>query len=217
MKKLLSVISVFLIILPYSIGLICRSSYTDVSKSTNPFDSFEVGLLSEFSSQYLEEYFNNSLENESKYILKVKATGKINFSFKCYSETVSVMEVYKGEEMSNNQEIEIVRNSSTIYWNMNNANCINTGFVNKLNAGEEYLIFIGEKLDCSYKTIYKTTPCEVAPIFSYTHHDNSVAQGKNGISSIGYTKVKENEFFIKDEYSLNVLEKSKKKFISKYK
>jgi hypothetical protein len=217
MKKLLSVILAFLVIIPCSIGVVCRSSFTDVSKKSNPFECFEVGLLGEFSSQYLSEYFDNSLEDESKYILKVKATGKINFSFKCYSEPVSVIAVYKGEGISNGDEIEIVRNSSTIYWNINNTNCINTGFVNKLNAGEEYLIFIGQKLDCGNKTVYKTPPCVVAPIFSYTHHDNSVVKGKNESSSIDYRNVSGNEFFVGDEYSLDVLEKSKNKFILKYK
>ncbi|MBE6843477.1 MAG: hypothetical protein E7510_11720 [Ruminococcus sp.] len=216
MKKLLSLISVFFIIIPCCTGMICRQSYTDVSKNTNPFDSFEVGLITEFSSQYLEEYFDHSLENDSKYILKVKPKGKINFSFKCYSEPVSVIAVYKGEGITNGDNIEIVRYSSTIFWDTNNTDSINTGFVNKMNANEEYLVFLSDKLDYRDKTVYKTTSCVIAPIFSYTHHDNSVVNGKNNISSIEYINVKNNEFFVGDNYSLNVLERAKEKFVLKY-
>ena len=216
MKKLLSIISAFFIVVPCCIGLICRQSYTDVSKNTNPFDSFEVGLLDEFSSQYLEEYFDNSLENDSKYILKVKSNGKINFAFKCYSESVNVIAVYKGEGIKNGDDIEIVRNSSTIFWDMNNTNSINTGFVNKMNADEEYLVFLSDKFDCRGKTIYKTPSCVVAPIFSYKHHDNSIVNGKSNSCSIEYINVNKNEFFVRDDYSLNVLEKAKEKYILKY-
>ena len=217
MKKLLSVISVLLFIIPCCVGFVCKRSYTDVSKNQNPFDSFEVGLLSEFSSQYLEEYFDNSLEDDSKYILKVTPVKPMEFAFKCYSEPVKVIEVFKGDDIKINDEINIARSSSAVYWNMNNTNSINTGFVNKMNEGEEYLIFLGNKLDCGIKTVCKTTSCVVAPIFSYTSHNSSIAQGNNGISSTNYTNVNENEFFIEDDYSLDVLEKLKNKFISKYK
>ncbi|MBR3917618.1 MAG: hypothetical protein IKJ59_02640 [Clostridia bacterium] len=216
MKKLLSVISVLLFIIPCCVGFICKHSYTDVSKNKNPFDSFDIGLLSEFSSQYLEEYFDHSLEDDSKYILKVTPVKPMEFAYKCYSEPVKVIEVFKGDEIKINDEINIVRNSSLVYWNVNDTNGVNTGFVNKMNEGEEYLVFLASKLDCGIKTVYKTTPCIVATIFSYANHNNSIVQGKNGISSANYTDVSENEFFIEDEYSLDVLENAKEKFILKY-
>ena len=62
--------------------------------------------------------------------------------------------------------------------------------------------------------LYKIT---FLPLDKYVSFEQiSIVQGKNGISSANYTDVSENEFFIEDEYSLDVLENAKEKFILKY-
>ncbi len=216
MKKFLLIIVLILTVLPMGTGVICRQSFSDISKNNNPFETFEVGLLGEFSSKFLEEYFENNLENDSKYILKVKPEGKMNFSFLCYSEPVRIVEVYKGDEINIGDEIEIVRSSSTIFWNMNNTNSINTGFVNKMNDDEEYLVFLSNKFIYDEKYFYKTPQAIIAPIFSYSEHENIIGIGKNGVSSVDYHDISNNEFFVEDEYSLKLLEEEKRKLISKY-
>ena len=179
-----------------------------------PFDNFEIGLLSENTALNIEQYAENSLEDNSRYILKVTPTDKVRFSFLCYTEPVEILEIYKGDDLQIGEEIEIFRNSSTIFWDLNDTDCANMGFVNLMNESEEYLVFLDKKIED--KPVYKTTYCVVAPIFSYTHHDNLVVNGKNNSSSIEYINVKNNEFFVGDDYSLNALERAKEKFILKY-
>lgn len=212
-KLFVSVISL-MTALPIGAGLMCRQSFTDISQEDKPFDNFEIGLLSENTALNIEEYAENSLEDNSRYILKVTPTDKVRFSFLCYTEPVEILEIYKGDDLQIGEEIEIFRNSSTIFWDLNDTDGINMGFVNLMNESEEYLVFLDKKIED--KPVYKTTYCVVAPIFSYTHHDNPVVNGKNNSSSIEYINVKNNEFFVGDDYSLNALERAKEKFILKY-
>lgn len=216
MKKILLTIILILTVIPIVTGVICRQSFSDISKNENPLNEFEVGLLGKSSSEYLEEYFEDNLENDSKYILRVKPQGKMNFLFLCYSEPVEVVKVYKGSGLNIGDKIEIVRNSSTIFWNMNNTDSINTGFVNKMNDDEEYLVFLGDNFIYDKRDFYKTPPALIAPIFSYSSHENMVCNTKNELSSIAYKEINTNEFFVKDEYTLELLLKEKNKLISEY-
>lgn len=200
--------------LPIGAGIICRQSFTDISQEDKPFDNFEIGLLSENTALNIKEYAENSLENGSSYILKVTPTDKVKFSFLCYTEPVKILEIYKGDDLQIGEEIEILRNSSTIFWDLNDTDCVNMGFVNLMNENEEYLVFLDKKIED--KPVYKTTSCLVDPIFSYTHHDNSVVNGKNNSSSIEYINVKNNEFFTADKESLEILESVKSVLIEKY-
>ena len=88
-KLFISVISL-MTALPIGAGLICRQSFTDISQEDKPFDNFEIGLLSENTALNIKEYAENSLEDNSSYILKVTPTDKVKFSFLCYTEFVEI-------------------------------------------------------------------------------------------------------------------------------
>ena len=133
--------------LPIGAGLICRQSFTDISQEDKPFDNFEIGLLSENTALNIEEYAENSLEDNSRYILKVTPTDKVRFSFLCYTEPVEILEIYKGDDLQIGEEIEILRDSSHIFWDLNDTDGINMGFVNLMNESEEYLVFLDKKIE----------------------------------------------------------------------
>lgn len=208
MNKLFIFVISLMVVLPIGTGLICRQSFTDISREEKPFDNFEIGLLSGDIALNIAEYAENSLENDSKYILKVTPTDKVKFSFLCYTEPVKILEIYKGDNLQIGEEIEILRNSSHIFWDLNDIDGVNMGFVNLMNEDEEYLVFLDKKIED--KPVYKTVPCLMSAIFSYSDRDNVVLTDEN-FSSTG-----DNEFFASDEKSLEILENVKSVLIEKY-
>lgn len=207
-KLFVSVISL-MTALPIGAGLMCRQSFTDISQEDKPFDNFEIGLLSENTALNIEEYAENSLEDNSRYILKVTPTDKVRFSFLCYTEPVEILGIYKGDDLQIGEEIEILRNSSTIFWDLNDTDGINMGFVNLMNEGEEYLVFLDKKIED--KPVYKTVPCLMSAIFSYSNRDNAV------LTDNKFRNTGNNEFFTSDENALEILETQKNNLIRKYK
>ena len=206
-KPFVSVISL-MTALPIGAGLMCRQSFTDISQEDKPFDNFEIGLLSENTALNIKEYAENSLENGSSYILKVTPTDKVKFSFLCYTEPVEILEIYKGEDLQIGDEIEILRDSSHIFWDLNDTDGINMGFVNLMNESEEYLVFLEKKIED--KPVYKTVPCLMSAIFSYSDRDNVV------LTDNKFRNTGNNEFFTSDENALEILESVKSVLIEKY-
>lgn len=208
MNKLFVFITSLMIAFPIGAGLICRQSFTDISQEDKPFDNFEIGLLSENTALNIEEYAENSLENGSSYIIKVTPTDKVKFSFLCYTEPVKILEIYKGDGLQIGDEIEILRDSSHIFWDLNDTDCANMGFVNLMNENEEYLVFLDKKIED--KPVYKTVPCLMAAIFSYSDRDNVV------LTDNKFRNTGNNEFFTSDENALETLEGVKSVLIEKY-
>lgn len=209
-KLFVSVISL-MTALPIGAGLICRQSFTDISQEDKPFDNFEIGLLSENTALNIKEYAENSLENGSSYILKVTPTDKVKFSFLCYTEPVEILDIYKGDDLQIGEEIEILRNSSTIFWDLNDTDSANMGFVNLMNEKEEYLVFLDKKIED--KPVYQTSTCLMSAIFSYSDRDNVVLADDNVFK---FCNVGNNEFFTADKESLEILESVKSVLIEKY-
>ena len=206
-KLFVSVISL-MTALPIGAGLICRQSFTDISQEDKPFDNFEIGLLRENTALNIKEYAENSLENGSSYILKVTPTDKVKFSFLCYTESVEILEIYKGDDLQIGDEIEILRDSSHIFWDLNDTDCANMGFVNLMNENEEYLVFLEKKIE--NEPVYKTYPCLMSAIFSYSNRDNAV------LTDNKFRNTGNNEFFTSDENALEILESVKSVLIEKY-
>lgn len=208
MNKLFVFVTSLMIAIPIGAGLICRQSFTDISQEDKPFDNFEIGLLSENTALNIKEYAENSLENGSSYILKVTPTDKVKFSFLCYTEPVEILEIYKGDDLQIGDEIEILRDSSHIFWDLNDTDGINMGFVNLMNESEEYLVFLDKKIED--KPVYKTVPCLMSAIFSYSNRDNFV------LTDNKFRNTGNNEFFTSDENALEILESVKSMLIEKY-
>ena len=206
-KLFVSVISI-MTVLPIGAGLMCRQSFTDISQVDKPFDNFEIGLLSENTALNIKEYAENSLEDNSWYILKVTPTDKVKFYFLCYTEPVEILEIYKGDDLQIGEEIEILRDSSHIFWDLNDTDGINMGFVNLMNESEEYLVFLDKKIED--KPVYKTVPCLMSAIFSYSNRDNAV------LTDNKFRNTGNNEFFTSDENALEILESVKSVLIEKY-
>lgn len=208
MNKLFVFVTSLMIAIPIGAGLMCRQSFTDISQEDKPFDNFEIGLLSENTALNIKEYAENSLENGSSYILKVTPTDKVKFSFLCYTEPVEILEIYKGDDLQIGEEIEILRDSSHIFWDLNDTDGINMGFVNLMNENEEYLVFLDKKIED--KPVYKTVPCLMSAIFSYSNRDNAV------LTDNKFRNTGNNEFFTSDENALEILESVKSVLIEKY-
>ena len=215
MRKLIVAAEAALMLISVIAGIICKQSFTDIDKYDEPFKNFNVGLMSETTAENTGDFIDNDLEEQSMYILKVTPTGKLKLSFLCYTEPVKVLNVYKGDNISSGDEIEILRASSCIYWNMGNKNAVNMGFVNFMNQGEDYLVFLSKKIPD--KKVYYTTQCFIAPIFSYSERSNVILNSSNSTAlETKYGLTGNNEFLVSDEISKKILEEKKNELIKRY-
>lgn len=216
MKKISFYIFIILILFPVVSGIICKRSFTNISDFEEPFNDFKIGLIERDLAYNTKNYIDNDLENDSKYILKVTPIKNANLYFMCYTEPVRVLEVYKGDGLNIGDEIQILRRSSRVFWDLNNTKSVNVGFVNFMNKDEEYLVFLHDKIED--KDVYKTAECLITTIFSYNSHENIIiGKDENDENIATYKDVKYNEFFVSDTDALNVLNEAKKEMIIKYK
>ncbi|MBQ3584392.1 MAG: hypothetical protein IJA27_06735 [Lachnospiraceae bacterium] len=211
MLKKLSAIVLSAMIISGIIGGICRNSYVNCDE----LEYYKVGLMADELVLNLKDRMEKTLD-ESTYILKVKCIDEVEFSFKRTYQAVQIEKVYKGENISTGECINISMISSNVY---QDDMSINMGFVNKMMVGEEYLVFLGQKVvSIEYGTeIYMTPDYIMAPVFSYKEHNNVIVDSLFEDSLYAYYKdVSENEFFVESEEALNILLGIKNNLIEKY-
>ncbi|OAB36709.1 hypothetical protein PMSD_10310 [Paenibacillus macquariensis subsp. defensor] len=124
-------------------SIITASSFNNDVDLDNHLDREDILLNLEESENYISIYFNNKIDsieelvNQSKFILKVKATKKrTNFSRSIHT-AVQVLELYKGDGITTGSEIYIYEPSYFF-----GSNYLSFGGYQIMEEGEEYIVFL---------------------------------------------------------------------------
>ena len=183
------------VILAGIFGRIKRNTYTDFLKEEN---YMEGTMVAELPEEIAINAFSEMIDQlpKSPIILRVLVTGDIEFTFKDGRQKVTVQEIYAGNDLEIGQEIYLNDKSLIVEEGINYAEL---NFVNLMQQGEEYLVFMSHKVE----TLNEPIPIYqfkrdffITPVFSYKEAEtrNIVPVGEED-TYVPYIKVKDNEFF----------------------
>lgn len=198
-------------------GRIKRQSYTDISKMDNYLDLLQVGEIPE---QLAIKSCSELLHDlpYSPIILRVLVTGDIEHLFLISRQKVRIQEIYAGSHLEINQEIYLTSD----HWALiidGNHNSIERGFVNIMETGQEYLVFVSQQIEGLNETIqiYKLYDDSlIAPVFCYQNKSNIIISPEGDTTYVPYIKVSRNEFFTTSELALFAWEQFKAEILSAY-
>lgn len=195
------------------LGLVMRQSYTNFTAEPDPMQHFNVALMKSDTATSAVE-FEREILPESIAVVRVKATGRVNYLFRTYTETVTVQEVFKGEGIRPGEQIDVEREAAMIFFETMS---VNMGFVNYMQKDKEYLLFLGRKVDTLDKkeTVYRLTEGIWAPIFAYDDIE-SVVKTPDEHNYVPYREVAGSEFFVSTPEALAELRAFKQEVLAQY-
>ncbi len=204
-------------------GLYEKSNYEDFNRMNDTMDKFAVGRLSEKMVD-IQVNIYNELIHDSNYILAVRCEGNEHFRFSSVTQTVSVLQVFKGNTICAGDTLDIARASNSIILQTDatpdNKYLINMGFVNFMIPGRNYLVFLDSCLEpVNGEIIYRqSSDFILSPIFCYDKIENQIPVFDETATStyIPYTDVCNNEFFVVTIEANQKLEDLKKELIAIY-
>lgn len=205
MSRRLKIILLLVIFVSAAVGLYKKQSYTNITAEPNMMDHFtvaqlDIGMISDDFGEILKEELLNS-----NIIIRARATGEIIHHYRLNEQYGEVLEVYRGDNhVDIGDEIGIISPGWLFFFDDMSANM---GFINFMEEGEEYLLFIEEKVDTldPLDNTYVVVDAIVSPVFSYKDKDNIIAKTEGEISYVPFSEVSQNEFFVNSNEVLDML------------
>ena len=195
------------------IGISKKSTYKGEIDSLKSLYSKEVGLATTPFIKNMQESLPDNIKNDTKYVVKIKCTKEPEFDYQSLLEFGEVLEVFKGDGIN-------VGDNITIYdarWSVSESGKhMNMWFVNFMKPGDEYLVYLTDKVESDmYDDYYKVEAFVIPPIFNYEDKNDKVVNEK-GNDKAEYGKVKDFEFFAANEQVLDAWKEFKKKMMAEY-
>lgn len=220
-RKLIATLAAFVIIAAGGFGAVEKRTYTNLNadKSPETLMQFRVAEIPEELALNTVERMKTELD-DSAYIVRVKAQGIYEALFYVNRQAVQVQEVYHGVELLPGDEIWIASERWSFSFDDQDGRTANTGFINALNEGEEYLVFLSEKIEPLQKeerAVYRMNEAFLmVPVFSYTEHDNKIVPVFGETTYVDYADVADNEFFTTTEAGMNAILEFKQDLLERY-
>ena len=204
-----------------------RTTLTDYTSGENWKDNFTIASLHEGKGvercETMREYLSLT-----PIILRVEVLGDLEVLPGEAQQKVKVKQVYAGQELEVGQEFYLYESGWSI--SFVEPYSIERGFVNVMEVGREYLVFVSEEIDtldsplpvyrCCRGAVTPTgevVPFSLSPVFCYDHIDNVVAiPSKIGGTALPYAQVKDNEFFGTTPEVVEAWERLKAEMLQKY-
>ena len=183
-------------------GIFEKRTYTNIAEDKSYLDELYVAQLPE--NICLEETENLSVNlPQVPVIIRVSVLGDVEHIGGTSRQLVKVEDVYKGTEPAVGQDIYLTcsRWSLSLY---SEPYSIERGFVNIMEVGGEYLVFIENQADGLGEKI------------SYQEHENNICETGGESTYVKYNQVCENEFFATTQKGMDALVGLKKEMIEKY-
>ncbi len=210
------------------IAIICAIIYGLSKKETyeNPMEDFDGIKVCQFYNElsYLLDEETGMLDtffNDSEYILKITPVTNYKIDFQTYSIDVKVEKIFKS-----NDDLKVgdtIKLSVEGYYFFEKDNTISMQFVNFMKYGNDYLVFVKDKLESELYDypVYRTEAYSISPIFSYTDFENVIIEQKPDASNddvsyryVYYNDVKNNELFVESKELENKCREFKYRVIS---
>ena len=211
---LLAVCALYLAVFVY--GLSKKKTYTNVTAG-----DWNDLYVAELDTRFVEKWANSCLEtlDPAPIVIKVKATGPMEYLGMTGRQKVSVLDVYKGN-FSEGEEFYV----TTDRWHLfpyEGTYAVSRGFINVMNAEGEYLIFLSdEKVPSKSKEVVYRLYDEdmfITSIFSFEEHENAVAALTDPYSTyVKYGDVANNEVFCVTEEGVELFNRTKKDIITRF-
>lgn len=197
-------------------GISAKESYTDWPSEENYLDSFDVAEMLETTCARSCESMRENLD-DSPIIAQVTCTGDVEHLFYASQQPVTVSKVFKGENLSEGDEIYLTSSSWCLLVE-NNFHAIERGYVNIMKSGAEYLVFVTEQVGESNDVpVYSLNSVSiVAPVFCYEDIQNVIIPVPIENTYVPYKEVQNNEFFVTSQESLDMILALKNEFVQKY-
>ncbi len=155
--------------------------------------------------------------DDSPIIAQVTCIGDVEHLFYASQQPVTVSKVFKGEGLSEGDEIYLTSSSWCLLVE-NNFRAIERGYVNIMKPETEYLVFVTEQVGESNDVpVYSLNGVSiVAPVFCYEDIQNVIISVPSENTYVPYKEVKNNEFFVTSQESLDMILTLKNEYIQKY-
>lgn len=182
---------------------------------------FPEALVPTMAEQALKEL------PESPIIIRATAMAEKDYLFSLNLQKVSVQQVYRGEGIEPGDEVQIALNTKftinaqTIEGMVADEKIAELHFVNEMEEGKDYLIFLEKKIDPLDKreqqAIYRVVESVITPVFGYEERENKIVDVSESISTyIDYELVKDNEFFVTSQKTLDGFMELKKQLLAQF-
>lgn len=207
-------------------GLCQKQTYTNLLSQPEALNMLRVAEFPEALVPTMAEQALKELP-ESPIIIRATAMAEKDYLFSLNLQKVSVQQVYRGEGIEPGDEVQIALNTKftinaqTIEGMVADEKIAELHFVNEMEEGKDYLIFLGKKIDPLDKreqqAIYRVVESVITPVFGYEERENKIVDVSKSISTyIDYELVKDNEFFVTSQKTLDGFMELKKQLLAQF-
>ncbi|MBM6896481.1 hypothetical protein H9X86_03735 [Pseudoflavonifractor capillosus] len=204
-----------------------RTTLTDYTSGENWKDNFTIASLHSGKGVERCEVMREYLPLAPN-ILRVEVLGDLEVLPGEAQQKVKVKQVYAGEDLQVGQEFYLYERGWSI--SFVEPYSIERGFVNVMDVGREYLVFVSKEIDTLDSSLPVYQSCSgvesstgewvrfsLSPVFCYDHIDNAVAIPSGiGGTALPYAQVKDNEFFGTTPEVVEAWEQLKAEMLQKY-
>ena len=207
-------------------GLCQKQTYTNLLPQPEALNMLRVAEFPEALVPTMAEQALKDLP-ESPIIIRATAMAEKDYLFSLNLQKVSVQQVYRGEGIEPGDEVQIALNTKftinaqTIEGMVADEKIAELHFVNEMEEGKDYLIFLEKKIDPLDKreqqAIYRVVESVITPVFGYEERENKIVDVSKSISTyIDYELVKDNEFFVTSQKTLDGFMELKKQLLAQF-
>ncbi|MCM1538997.1 MAG: hypothetical protein NC254_11450 [bacterium] len=203
-------------------GIYEKRTYTDVTRDSSYLETVYVAEIPEsFALSCCEEL--ERILPEAPLVLRVSAVEELEHLARTSRQRVRVEAVLQGGGVSEGEEIYLTK----IRWNFHvmdgykDSFAMDRGFVNLMEIGEEYLVFVGEQADSMGERIpvyelFGDVDMVIAPVFSYREHENRIVETDGITTYVPYRELSGNEFFAETQAGMDAFLSLKEEMMRRY-
>lgn len=220
-RKCWAVLLIVLVLACGFTGIKKKSTYTDISADPAMMDTMQIAELPEELSEATIKDFQEKLQN-ARYIFRVTALEPTQYLFHTARQKVMIQEIYqdKMDDAPLYAPFYLISDGDMVY---TDDRTVNTGFVNELQPGKSYLVFLEEQILTRDKSTGVTNyrlmqDFMIDPVFCYEDLDTKVIPIKKDADNtyIPYQSVKKNEFFLASENAMKKMLAFKHELLKSY-